>query len=53
MNKYLINPNSDSAREVIAKNFKIHGDFFFFYDLNNEVISIQKAEYIDRVDLIG
>jgi len=49
---YLVNPNSASERTIEADFFKIEGEFAWFFTNSDQVVSIHKTKFIDRIDLI-
>jgi|LakMenEpi03Aug12_release.lakeMendotaPanAssembly.Ray.scaffolds.fasta_scaffold5022392_1 hypothetical protein len=52
MAKYVINPNTAHAREVIADTYRLENVYFWFLDIDSRIVSINKAEYVDRIDRI-
>lgn len=53
MKRYVINRGGISEREVLADYFKIEGEFVWFLTNDSEVISINKIDYIERIDLVA
>ena len=51
MKKYIINPDTPSQRTIEADYFHLKDDFFWFYSNQDEVVSINKADFITRIDL--
>jgi hypothetical protein len=50
MAKFKINPGAISERVIEADFFKLEGDYFWFFNNESEVVSINKAIHIDRID---
>ena len=53
MAKFVINPNTSYSREIDADNFRLENEYFWVFDTDSKVVSINKAQYIDRIDWIA
>jgi hypothetical protein len=53
MNKYVINPGAVGQREILATKYQLESGYFWFFGFDNQVVSINKADYVDRIDLIN
>jgi hypothetical protein len=49
---YTVNPNSPTERKIEADFFKIEGEYAWFFKDNDQVVSIHKTKFIDRIDSI-
>ncbi len=49
---YTVNPNSATERTIEADFFKIEGEYAWFFKDNDQVVSIHKTKFIDRIDSI-
>ena len=53
MNEYIINPGTPQERVVRASKYQLVDGYFWFLGIENQVISINKADFINRIDLIS
>jgi hypothetical protein len=51
MSKFIINPDSPQQRIIEAHKFELVNGYFWFLGTDNQVVSINKADYVDRIDL--
>lgn len=53
MNKFIINPDAPQQRIVEAHKFELVDDYFWFLGTDDQVVSINKADYVDRIDSVS
>ena len=53
MKKFMINPDTPQHRVIEAEKFELVDGYFWFLKPDNQVVSINKADFINRIDLMA